>query len=249
MSKDDLIALSESARIGDDCVISPFCVIEDDVVIGDGARIGPNSVIHKGTVIGKNFQTEGCCVVGRQPKSPPGSFRKTKEAPPLTIGDDCMFGAHVIAYAGTTISNRVMAADAASIREGCLIEDDVIVGACARIEYETVIQKDVVVQRGAHITGNVVVEEGVFVGPEVVTMNDNQMGRGEVELRGPVIKKGARIGGNATILPGVTIGRECLIGAGSVVTHDIEDYKVALGVPARVRGDVPPEHIKYGADQ
>jgi acetyltransferase-like isoleucine patch superfamily enzyme len=42
------------------------------------------------------------------------------------------------------------------------------------------------------------------------------------------------IGGNSTILPGVTVGEGAIIGAGSVVTHDIPPYSVAVGVPAKV---------------
>lgn len=42
------------------------------------------------------------------------------------------------------------------------------------------------------------------------------------------------IGMNALIMPGVTIGKNCIIGAGAVVTHDVPDNSVAVGVPARV---------------
>ena len=42
------------------------------------------------------------------------------------------------------------------------------------------------------------------------------------------------IGGNVTILPGITIGNNVVIGAGAVVTHDIPDNSLAMGVPARV---------------
>jgi acetyltransferase-like isoleucine patch superfamily enzyme len=42
-------------------------------------------------------------------------------------------------------------------------------------------------------------------------------------------------------LAGVTIGRETVIGAGAVVTNDIPDYKVAMGIPARVVKEVPPD--------
>ena len=42
------------------------------------------------------------------------------------------------------------------------------------------------------------------------------------------------IGGNTTILPYVTIGRGCMIGAGSVVTRDVPEFSLAMGVPARV---------------
>ena len=42
------------------------------------------------------------------------------------------------------------------------------------------------------------------------------------------------IGGGAIILPGVKIGKGSVIGAGSIVTHDIPDWSVAVGNPARV---------------
>ncbi len=42
------------------------------------------------------------------------------------------------------------------------------------------------------------------------------------------------IGWNAIIMPGVTIGKDCIIGAGAVVTKDIPDHSVAIGVPAKV---------------
>jgi acetyltransferase-like isoleucine patch superfamily enzyme len=49
-----------------------------------------------------------------------------------------------------------------------------------------------------------------------------------------VIKDGAHIGIGAIIMPGVTIGEGAIIGAGSVVTKDIPDYCVAVGIPAKV---------------
>ncbi|MCJ7472342.1 MAG: transferase, partial [Actinobacteria bacterium] len=51
-------------------------------------------------------------------------------------------------------------------------------------------------------------------------------------------KEKAKIGANCTILPGVTIGRNSLVGAGSVVTKDVEDNSVVAGNPARVINNV-----------
>ena len=42
------------------------------------------------------------------------------------------------------------------------------------------------------------------------------------------------LGGNVTVLPGVTIGNNVVVGAGAVVTKDIPDNSLALGVPAKV---------------
>ena len=53
-----------------------------------------------------------------------------------------------------------------------------------------------------------------------------------------LVKKGASIGSNATVLPGVTIGKKVIVGAGAVVTEDVPDYAIVVGVPARIVGDI-----------
>jgi len=56
------------------------------------------------------------------------------------------------------------------------------------------------------------------------------------EYRDTYVKKGATIGANATIVCGVTIGKFAFIGAGAVVTKDVEDYALVVGNPARQIG-------------
>jgi len=56
----------------------------------------------------------------------------------------------------------------------------------------------------------------------------------KVEYESIVVKDDVWIGANAMVLPGVTIGKRSIIGAGSVVTKDIPDYSVAVGVPAKI---------------
>ncbi len=52
-----------------------------------------------------------------------------------------------------------------------------------------------------------------------------------------VIGFGADIGTNAVILPGVRVGANAVVGAGAVVSHDVPDFAIAAGVPARVLRD------------
>ncbi len=61
--------------------------------------------------------------------------------------------------------------------------------------------------------------------------------------QGPHIKRGARIGSNSTLLPGVVIGEGAVVAAGAVVTRDVPDRKVVMGVPARVVRDVPEDEL------
>jgi acetyltransferase-like isoleucine patch superfamily enzyme len=101
-----------------------------------------------------------------------------------------------------------------------------------------------------HITGCMVIEDHVFIGPGVMTTNDNSMGRkghGSLDqIFGPVVRRGAAIGGNCTLLPGVEIGELAIVGVGAVVTRSVPPRVVAMGVPARVIKDVPEDLLELG---
>lgn len=86
-------------------------------------------------------------------------------------------------------------------------------------------------------SGGIEFEDGVSVAPgvRIATINHDFNNRHTIYTYGKVtIKKNAWIGMNVTICPGVTIGKYAVVGAGAVVTHDIPDYAVAVGVPAKV---------------
>ena len=51
-------------------------------------------------------------------------------------------------------------------------------------------------------------------------------------------EEGVSVGANATIMAGVTLGKYCMVGAGSVVTRDVEPFTLVIGNPARVVGKV-----------
>jgi acetyltransferase-like isoleucine patch superfamily enzyme len=55
--------------------------------------------------------------------------------------------------------------------------------------------------------------------------------------RGIQIGDNAWLGAHAVVFDGASIGKECIVGAGSIVNHDIPDWKIAAGVPAKVIKD------------
>jgi UDP-2-acetamido-3-amino-2,3-dideoxy-glucuronate N-acetyltransferase len=88
------------------------------------------------------------------------------------------------------------------------------------------------IPRGVHIGHE------VFVGPGTVFTNDRfpnarEANRGEWTMLETYVEDEVAIGANCTILCGLRIGRGALIGAGSVVTRDVEPYAVMSGNPAR----------------
>ncbi|MFI5073255.1 MAG: acyltransferase, partial [Terriglobales bacterium] len=75
----------------------------------------------------------------------------------------------------------------------------------------------------------------VFCGPSMVftnVINPRSHVERKHEYRRTLVKRGASIGANATILCGVTLGQYCFVAAGAVVTHDVPDYGLVVGVPA-----------------
>jgi len=83
----------------------------------------------------------------------------------------------------------------------------------------------------------VIEDEVCIVNGAIIVGHDHSRhySRGEDTKFGKVvIKKRAFIGGNAVILPGVTIGERAIVGAGAVVTKDVPDEWIAVGVPAKI---------------
>lgn len=93
----------------------------------------------------------------------------------------------------------------------------------------------------------IVIEDGVLMACNVLVIDcDHTMDGPNLNaaynplVSAPVrIGRGSWLGQNVVVLRGVDIGERCIIGAGAVVRGDIPDYSIAVGVPARVVGQVP----------
>ncbi len=134
---------------------------------------------------------------------------------------------------GTRIWHFCHVMAGARIGSRCSLGQNVFVAGDAVIGHNVKIQNNVSVYAG------VTLEDDVFCGPSCVFTNvsnpRSQIVRHHLYER-TVVRRGATIGANATIVCGVIIGRYAFIGAGAVVVHDVPDYALMLGVPARQRG-------------
>ena len=210
------------------------------------AEVHPTAIVHAGTVLGEGVKVLEYAVVGKQPSLSPRSTTKREELAPTEIGDGTVVSTGAVVFAGTTVGSRVILGDQSCVRERVTIGDDVVIGRGSFVENDTTIGAMTKIQAEAYITAYSTLEEHVFIAPCVVTTNDNFMGRTEQRhelMRGPTIRRGARIGGGAVLLPGVEIGEEAFVGAGSVVTKDVQSRMLVVGNPARVMRAVAEDEL------
>jgi UDP-2-acetamido-3-amino-2,3-dideoxy-glucuronate N-acetyltransferase len=100
----------------------------------------------------------------------------------------------------------------------------------------TRIGDNVKIQNNVSIYEGVELEDDVFCGPSMVftnVINPRSHVSRKHEYRRTLVRRGATIGANATIVCGATLGEYSFVGAGAVVTHDVEAFALVLGVPGR----------------
>ncbi len=147
--------------------------------------------------------------------------------PSAILDEPCSIGK------GTKIWHFCHIMSGARIGAGCVLGQNVMVAS------NVVIGNHVKIQNNVSIYSGVELEDDVFCGPSCVFTNvinpRSQIDR-KNEFQPTRIRRGATIGANATILCGISLGRYAFIGAGCVVTHDVPDYALILGVPGVQNG-------------
>ena len=141
--------------------------------------------------------------------------------------------------------------DGAKIGEGCRVWHFVHVasGACigervslgqnVYVGNRVTIGDDCKIQNNVSVYDNVTLEDGVFCGPSMVftnVYNPRAFVERKDEFRDTLVRKGATLGANCTIICGVTVGEFAFVGAGAVVSRDVPDFALMVGVPARQIG-------------
>ena len=132
------------------------------------------------------------------------------------------------------------------IGENCNIGQNVVISPNVRLGNNVKVQNNVSVYTG------VICEDDVFLGPSMVFTNvinpRSAINRRSKFLK-TIVKEGCSIGANATIICGITLGRYSFVGAGAVVTKNVDDYALVVGNPARQIGWVSEFGIRLDFDK
>jgi UDP-3-O-[3-hydroxymyristoyl] glucosamine N-acyltransferase len=225
--------------------LAPGLMLGHDVEIGEEAELGAAVVIHSGTVIGAGCEVQDGAVLGKRPRLGRSSSAPRGELEALVLEPGAVVCAGAVVYAGARIGAGTVVGDQAQVRERTVIGADSMIGRGTGIENDVRIGSNVRVQSNCYLAARAVLEDDVFVGPGVVTTNDDTMGRhgDDFELAGPVLRRASRIGGGVVLTPGVEIGAEAFVAAGALVTRNVAERSVVMGVPARAVREVGDEDL------
>lgn len=204
--------------------------------------VHPTAILYPHVSLGKGTVVEEYAIIGVPPRgAEPGQL-------PTVIGAGSLIRSHSVIYAGNRIGGGFQTGHAVMVRELNRLGEGVSIGTHSVLEHHIEIGDRVRIHSASFIPEYSLLEDDVWIGPHVTFTNALHplCPRAKQCLRGPRIRRSAKIGAGCTVLPDLEVGELALVGAGSVVTHDVPPRAVVAGNPARVLRTIEELHCPYG---
>ena len=219
-------------------------LLGEDVQIADDVSFGAGIIVHAGTIVGAGCTIEDRALLGKRPRLASSSAAHG-DVGRLRIAEGVTVCSGAVVFAGATLGEQAIVGDQSFVRERSSVGAGSVIGRGSVVDNDVTVGARVRVQSNVYLTAFTIVEDDVFVGPGVVTTNDDTMARHPpgAPLLGATLRRACRIGGGAVLTPGVEIGEEAFVAAGALVTSDVPARAVVMGAPARVVREVPDEDL------
>lgn len=202
--------------------------------IGNNVKIGNNTTIYDNVIVGDNTIICNDCIIGE----PLNDYyhNSNYENPQTIIGEDSLIRSHSIIYADNVIGGFFQTGHRVTIREKMNIGSHCSIGTLCDIQGFSTFGDYVRLHSNVHVGQKSQIGSYCWIFPYSVFTNDPTPPSNK--CIGPSIGEYSIVSTNCLLLPGVVIGKHCLLGANSVVTKDVPDYKLVVGVPAKIVKDV-----------
>jgi UDP-N-acetylglucosamine acyltransferase len=155
-----LAVVDSTARIGQEVVVGPFCVIEHDVVIGDGCVLESHVVVKQRTVLGRNNHVSEAAVLGGLPQH----LRMPDRVGAVVIGSHNTIREHVTVHRSLRHDHATHVGDHNLMMVGAHVAHDCRVGSHTIFANNSMLAGHVDVEDRAYISGGVAVHQFCRVG-------------------------------------------------------------------------------------
>lgn len=202
--------------------------------IGENVRIGDNTTIYDNVIIENECVISNDCVIG-EPTNDYYSNSNYKN-PKCIIKSGALIRSHTIIYAGCELGAGFSCGHRVTIRENTKFGENCRVGTVSDIQGDASFGNFCWLHSNVHIGKGSKIGNFVFIYPYVVFTNDPTPPSNL--CIGPTVGDYSQIAVFSVLLPGIELGKHVLVGAGSVVGKNYEDYSLVLGAPAKRIKDV-----------
>lgn len=213
-------------------MIHPSAAISPKAKLAENVSVGPFTIIHDNVEIGEDTFIDGYCEIGYPTELADGH--------PLIIGSNSKIRSHSVIYEGSTFGSGLVTGHRVTVREKTVAGVNLQIGTLGDIQGDCVIGDHVRFHSNVHVGKKCKIGSFVWVFPYAVLTNDPTPP--SEDLVGPVIEDYAVIATMSVILPGVVVGTGALIGAHTLVSKDVPEGMIAVGVPAKILG--PASNVK-----
>lgn len=219
--------------------VHPTAIIDPSARIGSNVTVGAFSIIHANVQIGDNTTIESHCEIGHP--------TPLAEGRPLIIGPGSYIRSHSVFYEGSTFGPKLVTGHRVTVREKTDAGMGFQIGTLSDVQGHCTIGDYVRTHSNVHIGQASVIENGVWIFPYVVLTNDPTPPSNT--LLGAHVGRWAVVATMSVLLPGVKVGEGALVGAGSIVSRDVEAHRIVVGNPAKDRGPTQQIKLRDGTDR